>query len=424
MAGDIIIKNVSQLVTVSGFEGRRGGEMSSLNIVEDGAVVIEGGIITRVGRTEETLKGIDPSGFTVIDGRGRTVLPGFVDSHTHFVFGGYREKEFALRLQGASYMDILAKGGGIISTVKATRSASKEELIRSGLERLDTMLSLGVTTVEGKSGYGLDLDTELKQLEVMAELDSIHPVDVVSTFLGAHAVPEEFKGRAGGYIDFIIKNVLPVVSERGLAEFCDVFCEKGVFGIEESRRLLEAAKANGLGIKIHADEITHLGGAELASDLGATSGDHLLYTSYKGIEAMAKARVVATLLPLTAFSLKEPYARARFMIDKGCTVALATDFNPGSSFTMSIPLVFALATLYMGMTPEEVICALTINGAAAINRADKIGSIDVGKKGDIVVLKFPSYLFLPYYIAMNPVETVVKEGEIVVENGIIKHRKG
>jgi imidazolonepropionase len=277
------------------------------------------------------------------------------------------------------------------------------------------MLSFGVTTVEGKSGYGLDHDTEIKQLEAMEEIDNIHPIDVVRTFLGAHAIPENYKGKEDEFIEYMIDRVLPEVVNRNLAEFCDIFCEKNVFSLNQSRHLLLSAKEMGLKLKIHADEIVSLGGAELAAELGAVSADHLLQASDHGIHAMAGAGVVATLLPATAFSLKEPYARGRFIIDNDCPVALATDLNPGSCFTESIPLVFALATLYMDITTEEAVTALTLNGAAAIDRANTIGSIDVGKNGDVIILEFPSYKYIPYHIGVNTIEKVIKMGNLVFD---------
>ena len=298
-------------------------------------------------------------------------------------------------------MEIMQRGGDIVNTVKATRAASKEELLEAEKKRLDSMLSFGVTTVEGKSGYGLDCETEIKQLEVMSELDREHPMDIARTFLGAHAVPHEYKRREDDFIDFIITDVLPIVAERNLAEFCDVFCEQNVFSVEQSRRLLCKAQELDLKAKLHADEIVSLGGAKLAAELGAVSADHLLRVSDKGIQAMTEAGVAATLLPGTAFSLKEPYARARKMIDRGSAVALATDMNPGSCFTESIPLIFALATLYMGMSAEEAVTALTLNGAAALGRADRIGSIDIGKQADLIMLEFPSYTYIPYHIGVS-----------------------
>jgi len=412
MNGNLIVKNASQVVTCSGFKAKQGQEMSDLAIVENGAVIIEAGKIKAVGNSSELLKGFDTHGFEVIDATGKAVLPGFVDSHTHFVFGGYRPDEFAWRLRGDSYMDIMNRGGGIANSVRATRSASREELMAVGRKRLDSMLSFGVTTVEGKSGYGLDLDTELKQLQVMKALGYTHPMDIISTFLGAHATPPEFKGKPDDFIDFVM-DMLPEIAQQQLAEFCDVFCEKNVFSVEQSRKVLSRAKELGFKLKLHADEIVQFGGSELAAELGAVSADHLLQASNQGIRQMARAGVVTTLLPGTAFSLKEDYARGRYMIDQGCAVALATDFNPGSCFSESIPLIVALATLYMNLSPEESITALTINGAAAVNRAQSIGSIDVGKLGDLVILEFPSYRFIPYHVGVNIVETVIKRGETV-----------
>lgn len=391
--------------------------MSALGIIRDGAVLIRDGLIRAVGSMSDLgVSEKPPAGTQVIDAAGKAVLPGFVDPHTHLVFAGDRPDEFAWRLQGDGYLDILGRGGGILRTVRATRRASRQALATSARNRLNAFLSQGVTTVEGKSGYGLDLETEIKQLEVMGTLDADHPVDIVPTFLGAHAVPEEFKGKADDYIRFVSDKVLPVVAGRRLAAFCDIFCEKNIFSVSQSRRLLEKAEKLGLKLKLHADEMTQNGGATLAAALGAVSADHLLRASDEGIARMARAGVVAVLLPLTAFCLREPYARARFIIDRGCPVALATDLNPGSAFTASIPLVIALATLYMGMTTEEVVTALTLNAAAAVGRADRIGSIDVGKKGDLILLAFPSYRYLPYHTGANSVETVIKDGNVVFEN--------
>ena len=420
MNGNLIVKNASELVTCSGFTAKKGEEMSDLKIIPDGAVVIKEGVIEAVGPSRDILSGLekngtDLSGFDIIDAKSRAVLPGFVDSHTHFVFGGFRAEEFSWRLRGDSYMDIMNRGGGIVNTVQATRKAAVEELVQSGIKRLDSMLSFGVTTVEGKSGYGLDCDTEIKQLEVMAHLNKIHYVDIAPTFLGAHAVPEAYKGKEDAFIEFMMSDVMPRVAERKLAEFCDIFCEKNVFSVAQSRRLLSKAKELGLKLKLHADEIVQTGGAELAAELEAVSADHLLQASDEGIRQMAAAGVVATLLPATAFSLKEPYARGRYMIDSNCAVALATDFNPGSCFTESIPLIFALATLYLDITTEEAVTALTINAAAAIDRADAIGSIDVGKQGDLAVLEYPSYKFIPYHIGISTVDKVVKKGNLVFD---------
>ncbi len=413
MNGNLIIENAAELVTCSGFTAKTGRAMADIGVVEDGAVLIETGTIRYAGPTAGLPTDINREDFKIIDAAGKAVLPGFVDSHTHFIFGGYRPDEFAWRLRGDSYMEIMERGGGILSTVAATRLASRQDLLANGIRRLDSMLSFGVTTVEGKSGYGLDFDTEIKQLEVLAEINRQHPMDVTATFLGAHAVPPEYKNRGDRYIDYIISEVLPEVAHRQLAAFCDVFCEKGVFSIQQSRRLLTAAAKLGLKPKLHADEIVPLGGAELAAELDAISADHLLQASDAGIDALAAAGVVATLLPGTAFGLKEPYARARHIIGRGGAVALATDLNPGSCFSESIPLLFSLATLYMGLNPEEAVTALTINGAAAIGRADTVGSLDPGKKGDLVILEFPSYKFIPYHMGVSTVETTVKNGVVV-----------
>ena len=416
MHGNIVIKNASEVVTCSGFQAKKGSEMADLHVIRNGCVVIENGRISLVGRSSDLPEKVDPEQFDVLDLKGeKAVLPGFVDSHTHFVFGGYRADEFAWRLSGMAYMEIMARGGGIVSTVSATRKASLQELVDTGKKRLDSLLSFGVTTVEGKSGYGLDHDTEIRQLQAMKELDAIHPVDIVRTFLGAHAVPVEYKGRTDDFLDLMRETVLPEVAEKGLAEFCDIFCEKGVFSVEQSRRLLLRAKELGFKLTMHADEIVPLGGAELAAELGAVSADHLLQASDQGIADLARTGVVATLLPLTAFSLREPYARGRFMIDRNCAVALATDLNPGSCFSESVPLLVALATLYMHLSVEEAITALTINGAAALDRAGDIGSLDPGKKGDVVILEVPSYKFIPYHIGVSTVEKVIKKGTIVFD---------
>ena len=409
---NIIIMNAAQVVTCSGFEGKRGAEMSDLHVIENGTVIVTNGIISHVLKKGEAIP-VDKSKYKEIDATGKALLPGFVEPHTHFVFGGYREEEFSWRMRGDSYMSIMERGGGIVNTTKATRASSEEDLYKSAKRRLDDMLELGITTVEGKSGYGLDKDTEMKQLRVMKKLNEDHPIDIVSTFMGPHATPAEWKGREDEFIDFNINEMLPLVAKENLAECADIFCEKNVFTIEQSRRFLTAAREHGFLLKMHADEIVQFGGAELAAELKVLSADHLLQASDEGIKAMAKSGVVATLLPLTAFSLKEEYARGREMIDANCIVALATDLNPGSSHTASAPLLFAIACIYMNLTPEEAVTAYTINSAAAINRADTIGSIDVGKQGDMILLQYPSYKFLPYYVGMNCVDTVIKKGSVI-----------
>lgn len=407
--GDLLIENIGELVTVAG-STRRGREaMRDIRVLTGPAsVLIRDGKIAYAGPSADCPQ----VGTEVerIDAEGHCVLPGFVDSHTHLVFGGFREDEFQWRLAGESYMSIMEKGGGIAATTTATREASEEELTEAALLHLRSMLRMGVTTMEAKSGYGLDKETELRQLEVAKRLDEMQPIDVVSTYLGAHDIAPEYEGDPDGYIDFIIREMLPLVKEKGLARNVDIFTEKNVFDLEQSRRLLTAAKDMGFATKMHADEIYPLGGAGLAADLGCLSADHLLKISDKDIDKMAKSQTVSTLLPLTAFSLMDDYAPARKMIDAGCAVALASDLNPGSCFSCSIPLMIALATIYMHMSVEEAVTALTINAATALGLQDEIGSIEEGKAGDVVILRYPSYKFLSYHFGMNIVETTVKDG--------------
>lgn len=406
--GNIYIHNIGQLVTMAGAP-RRGAEMRNIGLVEGPAVlIIEDGIVTYAGAQADAPS--MPSGMECIDAQGGCVLPGFVDSHTHLVFGGFREDEFQWRLAGESYMSIMERGGGIASTTKATRAASKDELISAATRHLDAMLRMGVTTVEAKSGYGMDHDTEIRQLEVTQELNRQHPISLYSTYMGAHDTPKEYQGRPSEYIDFIIREMLPLVKERGLAECVDIFTEKNVFEHEDTRKLLKAATELGFKVKMHADEIVPIGGAQLAAELGCLSADHLLKISEEGIQALANSETVATCLPLTAFSLMDDYAPARKMIDAGCCVAVASDLNPGSCFSASVPLLIALSTIYMKMTVEETIAAMTINAAKAIDRDKEVGSLEVGKMGDAIILQYPSYKFLSYHFGMNLVDTTIKAG--------------
>lgn len=409
----LIIKNASELVTCRGKAPKHGKEMSDIGLIKDGAIVVENGIIRDVGNTNDILSKYDEKEYDIIDASNKAVLPGFIDSHTHFIFGGYRADEFSWRLRGDTYMEIMERGGGITNTVRATRKESLENLVESGRKRLHKMMKYGVTTVEGKSGYGLDFDTEIKQLEAMKILNEEEPIDIVSTFLGPHSVLPEYKGKEEEFLDFMIDKVMPKVKEEQLADFADIFCEKNVFSIEQSRRFLQAAKDMGFKLKIHADEIYPLGGAELAGELNATSADHLLQASDDGIKSMAENGVISTLLSLTAFSLKEPYARGRDMIDNNCAVALATDLNPGSCFSNSIPLLIGVSAIQMKLSIEEIISALTINAACAVGRQDTIGSLEIGKKADIVILEYSSINFLPYHVGVNIVETVIKDGNII-----------
>ncbi len=408
---NIIIKNASEIITPKGFSARHGKQMSDLSITKQASIFIEDGLIKAIGENNSILKNVEEKEYTIIDATGMSILPGFVDSHTHFLFYGSRADEFTERVKGVEYMEIMRKGGGISQTVRQTRSASESDLFCQGLRYLNEMVKMGITAVEGKSGYGLDFDTEIRMLRIMNRLREISPLDIVITFLGAHAVPEEYKKEE--YIDFIIEKLLPYISEKNLAEFCDIFCEKEVFTVLHSRKLLQKAKSLGFKLKIHADEMADSGGSELAVELEAITADHLLNISDEGIKKLSNSRTVATLLPLTAFCLKKNLPPARKLIDGGCAVALATDFNPGSCFSFSIPLMIAISVLYMNMSLEETITALTINGAAAIDRANEIGSIEVGKKADLILLKYPSYQYLSYHTGINIVDKVIKDGKIV-----------
>lgn len=407
--GNLYLHNIGQLVTCAGTTRRGREAMRDLKVIDGPAtLIIEDGIVTYAGA--DVNAPACTSIFEKFDAQGGCVLPGFVDSHTHLVFGGYREDEFQWRLAGESYMSIMERGGGIASTTKATRGASLDELTAGAAKHLKDMLRMGVTTVEAKSGYGMDIETEIRQLEVVKHLNETQPISLYSTYMGAHDTPSEYKGRPTEYIQFIIREMLPLVKAKGLAECVDIFTEKNVFEHEDTRLLLNAAKEYGFKVKMHADEIVPIGGAELAAELGCLSADHLLKISEQGIRALANSSTVATCLPLTAFSLRDDYAPARQMIDAGCVVAVASDLNPGSCFSASIPLLIALSTIYMDMTVEEAISALTINAATALGRQDTIGSLEPGKAGDAVLLAYPSYKFLSYHFGMNLVHTTIKDG--------------
>jgi imidazolonepropionase len=421
MSKSIFIRNASQLVTLQGSSNAPlvKEAMSELGIIENGSVWLEDEVIQAVGSDEElALMYKDRLGDAeIIDASGKLVTPGLVDPHTHLVFGGSREQEFNMRLQGATYMEIMNTGGGIHSTTRQTKAATHEELFQESYERLNQFLLHGVTTVEAKSGYGMDWDTEVKQLEVARQLNEKHVVDVVRTFMGAHAVPKEYKENPDEFVRVLIEEMIPKVAEMGLAEFNDVFCEKGVFTPEQSRQILEAGKRYGLTPKIHADEIEPYEGAELAAEVGAISADHLLKASEKGMKAMAEKGVVGVLLPGTAYFLMAESANGRRMIDLGVPVALSTDCNPGSSPTVSLPFIMNLGCLKMRMTPAEVITAATINAAHAINRGREIGSLEVGKKADVTIFKVENYMKLQYSYGVNHTHTVVKNGQVVVRGG-------
>jgi imidazolonepropionase len=414
---DLLIQNARQLLTFkSAKEGPREGHyMEYLEIIEDGAVAVSGGKIAAVGKTEEMLKQIQTDNKTkVVDAKNKVVLPGFVDCHTHPVFGATREEEFDMRVRGKSYQEIAAAGGGIKSSVKTLRSKSKQELIEFDLPYLDRLLSYGTTTIEAKSGYGLSLEDEIKMLEVIGELNRLHPIDLIPTFLGAHEVPPEYKDKKAEYIDLIINQMIPEVARRKLAVFCDIFCEKGVFDIEESRKILTAAKEHGFKLKLHADQLSALGGSKLAAELGAISADHLEFIDDEGIKMMKDAGVIGVLLPGASFGLgMKEYPPARKMIDRGLPVALATDFNPGSSFTESMPVIMSLSCLMMKMTPAETVTAATINSAYAIDTAKEVGSIEKGKKADLVIWNVQNYKEIPYHYGVNLVDQVIKNGKVI-----------
>ncbi|WP_301107883.1 imidazolonepropionase [Sporosarcina sp.] len=411
------IKHAKELATIAGFNGpRKGKEMSDLAIIEDGSVWMENGKIAAVGTTAELeAQYADRANEAeVVDATGRLVTPGLVDPHTHVVYGGSREREFEMRLEGSTYMDIMNAGGGIHATSRMTREATEDELVEQASRRLDSFAKHGVTTVEGKSGYGLDLETELKQLRAAKRLNEQHAVEIVPTFMGAHAVPTDYKGKEDEFVDLVVNEMLPVVAEEKLAIFNDVFCELDVFTPEQSERILEAGKKLGLIPKIHADEIASYGGAELAAKVGAISAEHLLKASEQGIKDMAEAGVIACLLPATALYLREEAAQGRHMIDSGMAVAISTDCNPGSSPTTSMPLVMNLACISMRMTPAEALVAATINAASAIKVEDRAGSLEVGKQGDVVMWDIGSYQELQYLFGVNHVDKVWKEGRKIV----------
>ena len=408
----LLIKNIGTLQTPVG-SFKHGGEKQAENVkIKNAAVLVDGGRIKAIaadGRLPEGAEGAEE----VIDAGGRLVTPGLIDCHTHMVFGGYRQAEIPLKLRGAGYLDILRAGGGILDTVTKTRQATEQELYEKSMAFLDEMLALGVTTVESKSGYGLDKDDELKQLRVNKRLDADHKIDIVSTFLGAHAIPPEYKGRASEYIEMLCSEVLPVVAEEKLAGFCDVFCEDEVFDVEQSRRMLTAAQQLGLKARIHADEIEEIGGAVLSGEIGAVSAEHLIATGEKGMESMAKGGVIADLLPMTSFYLNKTFAPARRMIELGIPVAIASDFNPGSCPSLNLQLAMSMGYIKYRMTPEEVLSAVTINAACSVGLENEIGTLEDGKKADIVIWDAPDMEMLVYRFGSDLARTVIKNGEVV-----------
>ncbi len=438
MIVDLLILHATELVTcASGGGPKRGRDMEDVGIIPDGAVAIRRGGIVAVGPTAEVRERVQEAK-RVIDARGRSVIPGLVDPHTHVVWAGHRVHEFEMRVKGATYLEIFQAGGGILRTVRDTRAADLDTLVVETRERLDTMLLHGTTTAEAKSGYGLDEDTELKMLDAIRVLDESHPIDLVPTFLGAHAIPPEYRDNVDAYVDFLVEHMIPQVANlqyrveetdeegniiysgyRPAAHYCDVFCKRGAFNLEQTRRILEAAKRHGMELKVHADEFEpSLGAVPLAVEMGAASVDHLVSTPDEHLRILAQSNTAAVALPGTPFGLAETgYTRGRRIIDLGGILAISTDINPGTSWCESMPMMMAIATRYMNLTPAEALNASTINAAYAIGMSDFVGSIEVGKQGDVVILDVPDYRFLMYRYGVNLVHTVVKKGRIVIEEG-------
>lgn len=400
---DLLIKN-GKVITVASKSPKIGLEMNDLGIIDRGVVSVKDGKISYVGKKLREAK-------FVVDANESIVMPGFVDSHTHLVFAGTREEEFELRLKGKSYQEISKRGGGIISTVKATREASKEELISLAKKRLDYALTWGTTTIEIKSGYGLNLEDEIKMLEVMNRLNKIHSISIVPTFLGAHAVPNERSKKE--YMSILMNEAIPRAKE--LAKFCDVFCENGFFTPDESKQILERGKQFGMKPKIHADELNNSGGSEVAGEVDAISADHLVHPSDKGLSMMKEVGTIAVLLPGTTFFLNSEAAPTRKIMDYGIPIAIGSDFNPGSCTILSMPIIVGLACLILGLTPAEALVSATINAAYAIGVGDRVGSLEIGKDADIIILNVKSHQEIPYWFGHNPVSMVIKKGKIVYE---------
>lgn len=423
MVADVLLTHFNQIVCPNDpGHPLTGQEMKEATIIEDGYLALKDGLIMALGSGQPDASLIGPE--TVVRSyEGKIATPGIIDCHTHLVYGGSREHEFAQKLAGVPYLDILAQGGGILSTVRATRAASFDNLYQKSKRLLDYMLLHGVTTVEAKSGYGLDWETEKRQLDVVAALEKDHPIDLVSTFMAAHAIPEEYKGNAKAYLDEIVEQMLPEVKKENLAEFCDIFCEKNVFTAEESRYLLSKAKELGFKLRIHADEIASIGGVDVAAELGAISAEHLMMATDEGIAKMSQAGVIGNLLPATTFSLMEDtYAPARKMIDAGMAITLSTDSNPGSCPTANMQFVMQLGCFMLRLTPIEVLNAVTINAAYSVNRQEKVGSLTVGKEADIAIFDAPNIDYPLYFFATNLIHQVYKKGQLVVDQGRIDRK--
>jgi imidazolonepropionase len=411
---DLVVRGASEIATARGRRPRGGSSLASVDVLRDSAVAIDRGEIVAVGNTRDVEAGFRAR--RVLDARGGTIVPGFVDAHTHPVFAGTREDEFEMRTRGATYVEIAERGGGILSSVRGVRASSREELLQRLLVRLDRFLELGTTTIEAKSGYGLSIEDEMKCLEVIAEAARVHPVELVPTFLGAHDYPLEYRDRKRAYVDLLVEEMLPRVAGSRRAEYCDVFTESHVFGLDDSRRILGRARELGFRLRIHADQLTPLGGAELAAELGAASADHLEFVSDLGIEALARAGVIPVLCPIVPLYLRvEKEAPARRMIDAGLPVAISSDFNPGSCYLQSMHEVLAFAALRYRMSAAEALTAATLNAACSLGRADRLGTIEVGKQADLLVLDAPNHVHLVYEHGRNSVRAVVKRGRVVIE---------
>ncbi len=419
ISADLVVAGCRELVTCVGPLPKRGPALRQIGAVENGWLASSRGAIVYAGDEAGFRAAVAPEpGAVTIDARGLTALPGFVDAHTHLPFAGDRAEEFGLRIQGWTYQQLAERGLGIQTTVKATRAASLDDLVALTLGRLDRMLLSGTTTVEAKSGYGLNLEDEIKQLEAVRAAAARHPVDVVPTFMGAHDVAPEYRDRRADYVRLLVDTIVPEVRRRGLAEFFDIFCEPGAFTLEETRTLAAAARAAGFKLKVHADEFVSLGGAELAADAGAVSAEHLIAVSEAGIARLAGSETAAILLPgVPFFLMMDKKAPARRLVDAGAAVALASDFNPGSSHISSMAFVLQLGVFTLGLTVEEAICACTANAAYALRRHDAVGSLEPGKKADVLLCDIPGHVSLAYEAGRNPVRTVIKNGTIVVEDG-------
>jgi len=417
LSNPLLITGTSQLLTLRGRGPRRGAALSNLAVIEDGSILVRDGLVAAIGPRAKIEALPEASAAEQLDVGGRVILPGFVDSHTHLIHAASRAEEYELKITGASYEEIARKGGGILNSVKKLRAATSQALKRKALQALRQFAAYGTTTLEAKSGYGLDVTSELKILRLHQELASEQPLDIVSTFLGAHVVPTEYRGTPDGadrYIALLTEKLIPEVAQEKLAEFCDVFCDRGAFTLRQSREILQAAQQHGLALRLHAEQLSRTGAARLAIQLGAASCDHLEQVNARDIAALAKSNTVATLLPGCDFHLGlKRYAPARKLIEAGAIVALATDYNPGTSPTLSMPMILSLACTQLRMTPAEAITAATVNAACALRRDKHIGSLEVGKFADLAVFEVADYREIPYYFGMDTCWLTMKRGVVV-----------